>query len=860
MKIIDAKQCTAIALGRLGENDYTVVRFDVSAWLNELPGAVIGLYNQRPGDGAAYPVAGITVEGGIATWTVTSAELTQTGEGKCELVAIAGEVVAKSAIFRTIVFDALDGSGEAPEPWEEWQQQLIILKNEAEQAADRAEEAVEHYPRIVDGVWEVWDGTTEQWVSTGVQAQGPQGETGERGETGDPGPRGETGEPGVDGVTFTPSVSANGVISWTNDGSLPNPQPVNIKGPAGKDGSDGNVGATPNLTIGTVETLEPGADATAEITGTPENPVLNLGIPQGEKGKDADISNLAPIIINSASGDIASFSDGAEDMPVKALTVNVEPVQDLHGYDSPWPAGGGVNKANLTGATSLSAYNLTTSFDTENEIITISGTINKTNTCAQYRFAEFPNIQNGLGLKAFNIPASASVYVENLYWDDSTQKMVVVIRGLTAGETNTLNVKFQMVAYEGDTAPTAWTPYSNICPISGHDSVNVWDDPVYGGTIKWNQLTVDGNFQGENNWKKETVDSKVTIANGIATVEMLSGSPSIFVPAIAPVSKPPTTITGHKYLFTLDWKGTKIGEPGFRTDSFGGTFMLTNYTALADGWRRYAAIQTARSEKTAYWYLGWARAGAIGVTVGDYFSVKNINYFDLTEMFGAGNEPSTVEEFKALFPNDYYPFDDSYTETCVSAVNGDPYRQVEVSFPTEAGTVYGGTLDVTNGVLTVDRAMVDMGTLVYNKTLSPSASGGNVFSVNVSNVGYGMARRERNAPNTMLSDVYETAQSTIWWVSDIPDLTMSVNVSVLYIADSRYEDATSFKTSVSGVQLVYELATPMTYQLTPQEVRTLLGQNNLWADTGDVAVTYKADTKLYIDNKITQAIAAAMNS
>lgn len=175
MRIINAKECAVVALGRLGENEYTVVRFDVSAWLSEYPEAVIGLYNQRPGDTEAYPVAGITVGGGIATWTVTSAELTQTGEGKCELVAIAGEVVAKSAIFRTMVFDALDGSGEAPEPWEEWQQQLIILKNEAEQAADRAEEAAEHYPRIVDGIWEVWDAQAGVYVSTGVQALGVNG-------------------------------------------------------------------------------------------------------------------------------------------------------------------------------------------------------------------------------------------------------------------------------------------------------------------------------------------------------------------------------------------------------------------------------------------------------------------------------------------------------------------------------------------------------------------------------------------------------------------------------------------------------------------------------------------------------------
>ena len=46
----------------------------------------------------------------------------------------------------------------------------------------------------------------------------------------------------------------------------------------------GQVGATPHLTIGTVQTLEPGQSATAEITGTPEDPVLNLGIPKGQAG------------------------------------------------------------------------------------------------------------------------------------------------------------------------------------------------------------------------------------------------------------------------------------------------------------------------------------------------------------------------------------------------------------------------------------------------------------------------------------------------------------------------------------------------------------------------------------------------
>ena len=46
----------------------------------------------------------------------------------------------------------------------------------------------------------------------------------------------------------------------------------------------GETGATPNLTIGTVTTLNAGSNATATITGTAENPVLNLGIPKGATG------------------------------------------------------------------------------------------------------------------------------------------------------------------------------------------------------------------------------------------------------------------------------------------------------------------------------------------------------------------------------------------------------------------------------------------------------------------------------------------------------------------------------------------------------------------------------------------------
>lgn len=100
---------------------------------------------------------------------------------------------------------------------------------------------------------------------------------------------------GKDGVSVT-GVSDKGNGTFTlllSDGSETSAVQT-IKGEKGDKGDKGNPGdkgdtgadgVTPNLTIGTVETLPSGSDATATITGDKENPVLNLGIPKGADGQ-----------------------------------------------------------------------------------------------------------------------------------------------------------------------------------------------------------------------------------------------------------------------------------------------------------------------------------------------------------------------------------------------------------------------------------------------------------------------------------------------------------------------------------------------------------------------------------------------
>lgn len=98
------------------------------------------------------------------------------------------------------------------------------------------------------------------------------------------------GERGPQGYTFTPSVSENGQLSWSNDGSLVNPQTVNIKGPKGDKGDQGEKGLTGDKGD-TGITFTPDVDLAGNLSWTNNgglnNPTtINLKGPKGDPGLD----------------------------------------------------------------------------------------------------------------------------------------------------------------------------------------------------------------------------------------------------------------------------------------------------------------------------------------------------------------------------------------------------------------------------------------------------------------------------------------------------------------------------------------------------------------------------------------------
>ncbi|MFR5346124.1 hypothetical protein [Romboutsia timonensis] len=93
-----------------------------------------------------------------------------------------------------------------------------------------------------------------------------------------------TGAPQLAGqMSDTPNTYI-GLCVDTNADAPINPHSYTWYKWKGEDGAKGDTGATPQFAIGEVTTLDSGSNATASITGTTENPLLNLGIPRGEGG------------------------------------------------------------------------------------------------------------------------------------------------------------------------------------------------------------------------------------------------------------------------------------------------------------------------------------------------------------------------------------------------------------------------------------------------------------------------------------------------------------------------------------------------------------------------------------------------
>ena len=473
------------------------------------------------------------------------------------------------------------------------------------------------------------------------------------------------------------------------------------------------------------------------------------------------------------------------------LQVGIEPVQNLNGYDYPWAGGGGKNKLNVTNATQT--------------INDVTYTVNSDGS-----------------VKANGTATANSVFYLNTAFE-ITDSQEYIFSGCTGGAAAT----YRMEAYYRNSSNTS---LGTVVNYSGDTRFKLSDKA---NCVKINTFII-------------VVMSGATVNNVVfkPMVRLASVSDSSFAPYanvcpitgfteakitragknLMPNGDYPEVYTVYGITFTKNADGSIKAVGTATANTF---YILCNsYTFKPGTYRLSGGLSSAAMISMRRGNTGGSQiAASTGSETANFTFTENTAVGVIIRIENGATIDFTFKPMLRLADSEpgYEPY---YSTT------------YPVSF-SSAGTVYGGTLDVNSGVLTVDTcAVIIDGTTV-------KASGINVYSPNY--------RAYGNCPSNLLplynsystyclSDKMETnytnvigggisSASTVCWYlysngGFYVTFPSSTGVNSVATANTWFANNTP--------KIVYKLQTPQTYQLTQTQVSTILNQNNIWSDTGKI--------------------------
>ena len=189
---------------------------------------------------------------------------------------------------------------------------------------------------------------------------------------------------------------------------------------------------------------------------------------------------------------------------------------------------------------------------------------------------------------------------------------------------------------------------------------------------------------------------------------------------------------------------------------------------------------------------------------------SNRQIFDLTAMFGAGNEPTTVEEFEKIFPAAYYPYNagEIVSAGTEEVAVGDTAHKIPEAIKALPG--YGWSAGTAKNYVDYENKRyvqcvnsVDLGTLTWTAGESVSFKTHHL-------AGQKLTKSYSIAPNFICPKYSTKTQNESWGKTSITGISATSNVNgYIYVNDTSYTDAAAFKQAMSGVMLYYELANPI---------------------------------------------------
>jgi hypothetical protein len=372
----------------------------------------------------------------------------------------------------------------------------------------------------------------------------------------------------------------------------------------------------------------------------------------------ADASDIASA--KTVTGNPITLTDGSETY-ADELVIDLEPIQDLHGYDKPWVGGAGKNILPITmedGITDGVTY--TKIFDNSGNVIGIKcqGQISGQTArylCSEqnvpagsYRLTGGSDVSNG-GIRVVarygnTYRDCTSAYGSSFTLSEQTS-VKFYVRGQTSGKDIDITI-YPMLCLESATDPTLFEQYTNISPITGYTEVNV-------------------NRCGKNLFDK---DNPITIEGYI------SGSTGVLTAGSANEHCLAIKLKQGNYAFSRTIPSSDTTTKRFRVTYF------SNIPSVGD-------------QGTILLNADSALTGTFTMPADGYAVIFMFN--------GTSAWDARQEAFNSL-----------QIETGTTVTSYEPYNGQTVSIPL-GQTVYGATVDVANGVMVIDRGYVDLGAQTY---------------------------------------------------------------------------------------------------------------------------------------------------
>lgn len=341
---------------------------------------------------------------------------------------------------------------------------------------------------------------------------------------------------------------------------------------------------------------------------------------------------------------------------------------------------------------------------------------------------------------------------------------------------------------------------------------------VGGRSIVWNQLVkpVPAVVTGAG-VKATFSDDGIITLNGTATT---TGS----AVSVQPVKNQ----KGHKYLMIANPLSGVYGKDQLQ-------FSSQSYGQDSTG---HGTIITNESSNEKWYYTLYVYEGVT------YDNVKlQPQIFDLTAMFGSGNEPTSVEEFEKMFPNDYYQYNagEIISAGVTEVAVGDSTYPIPEAIKALPG--YGWSAGTARNYVDYENKRyvqcvqsVDLGTLSWRVGDSVSFK---TFQL----TGQKLTKNYDIAPNILCSKYPTKTQNELWGKINVTGITTAANVDgYVYLNDTAYTDAAAFQQAMQGVMLYYELESPIV-----TDISTLIDDDflrNIEVEAGG-SVTFKGGNDDY---------------